>query len=43
MVNELDHDWTAKPKRLRGTLSIRTPKPDENKPAALDEEGGANG
>ena len=26
--NELQHDWTAKPKRLRGTLSIRPSKPD---------------
>jgi hypothetical protein len=40
--NELQHDWTAKPRRLRGTLSIRPPKPDGNKPAGPDETGGAS-
>ena len=29
MANELEHDWTEQPKRLRGALSIRLPKPDE--------------
>ena len=27
MVTELEHNWSSKPKRLRGTLTIRPPKP----------------
>ncbi len=30
MVTELEHNWSSKPRpRLKGTLSIRTAKPDE--------------